>query len=97
MLHCPGIPKRSPLRTGEGPDLWRESAGCTARDYSGVGTEATSKRNQLAFVARLKYWSEQRLEAAKAAAPYLHPRLQSIEHTGKEADPFQHTVQLEFV
>jgi len=25
-----------------------------------------------------------RLEMAKAAAPYLHPRLQAVEHTGKD-------------
>lgn len=28
-----------------------------------------------------------RLDAAKAAAPYIHPRLNSIEHTGKDGDP----------
>lgn len=30
-----------------------------------------------------------RLDAAKAAAPYIHPRLTSIEHTGKDGDPIQ--------
>lgn len=30
-----------------------------------------------------------RLDAAKAAAPYIHPRLNSIEHTGKDGEPIQ--------
>lgn len=28
-----------------------------------------------------------RFEAAKAAAPYVHPRLNAIEHTGKDGGP----------
>ena len=28
-----------------------------------------------------------RFEAAKAAAPYVHPRLAAIEHTGKDGSP----------
>jgi hypothetical protein len=30
-----------------------------------------------------------RFEAARAAAPYLHPRLAAIEHTGASAGPIQ--------
>lgn len=30
-----------------------------------------------------------RFEAAKAAAPYIHPRLQAIEHTGPQGGPMQ--------
>jgi hypothetical protein len=30
-----------------------------------------------------------RFEAAKAAAPYIHPRLAAIEHTGKGGGPVQ--------
>jgi len=32
---------------------------------------------------------EKRLEAAKAAAPYMHPRLAAIEHTGADGGPIQ--------
>ena len=32
-------------------------------------------------------WFSLRFEAAKAAAPYVHPRLASIEHNGKAAGP----------
>lgn len=30
-----------------------------------------------------------RFEAAKAAAPYVHPKLAAIEHTGKDGGPIQ--------
>jgi hypothetical protein len=32
-----------------------------------------------------------RFEAAKAAAPYMHPRLAAIEHTGADGGPVQFT------
>ena len=32
-----------------------------------------------------------RFEAAKAAAPYIHPRLAAIEHTGADGGPVQFT------
>lgn len=32
---------------------------------------------------------EVRLDAAKSAAPYVHPRLAAIEHTGKDGGPIQ--------
>lgn len=30
-----------------------------------------------------------RLDAAKSAAPYVHPKLAAIEHTGKDGGPIQ--------
>ena len=33
---------------------------------------------------------EMRFEAAKAAAPYLHPKLATIEHSGKDGGPIEH-------
>ena len=38
-----------------------------------------------------------RLEMAKAAAPYLHPRLQAVEHSRTDGDSIQHSLQNEFV
>jgi hypothetical protein len=32
---------------------------------------------------------DQRLEAAKIVAPYVHPRLQTVEHTGAGGGPIQ--------
>lgn len=33
--------------------------------------------------------SAMRFEAAKAAAPYVHPRLAAVEHTGKDGGPIE--------
>lgn len=38
-----------------------------------------------------------RFEAAKAAAPYIHPRLAAVEHTGENGGPIQLGVTLEVV
>lgn len=37
-----------------------------------------------------------RFEAAKAAAPYIHPRLQAIEHTGEGGGPVRHSIRVRF-
>ena len=34
------------------------------------------------LIAAIAAWNVQRFEAAKAAAPYVHPRLAAIEHSG---------------
>lgn len=40
---------------------------------------------------------DRRDEMAKAAAPYCHGKLATIEHTGKDGGPIEHTVRVEFV
>ncbi len=37
-----------------------------------------------------------RFEAAKAAAPYMHPRLAAIEHTGKDGSAIDHCLTVSF-
>lgn len=37
---------------------------------------------------------DRRDDMAKAAAPYVHPKLAAIEHTGKDGGPIQHAHQL---
>lgn len=50
-----------------------------------------------AFMARYRSWSTDRLEAAKAAAPYIQPKLQSIEHKGDPDKPLKTSLTVEFV
>lgn len=38
-----------------------------------------------------------RFEAAKAAAPYMHPRLAAVEVTGEGGGPVNHSMTVEFV
>lgn len=40
---------------------------------------------------------QMRFEAAKAAAPYIHPRLAAIEHTGEGGGPIDHSLTVQFV
>lgn len=49
------------------------------------------------FSVRYRLWSEQCLEAAKAAAPYCHSRLATIEHSGTDGGPINHHLTVEFV
>src|SRR6266403_2188664 len=38
---------------------------------------------------------EDRMDAGKAAAPYMHARLESIKHSGDEENPIQHNVNID--
>jgi hypothetical protein len=49
------------------------------------------------YAVRYSLWSEQCLEAAKAAAPFCHARLASVEHTGKDGGPIHHHLIVEIV
>jgi hypothetical protein len=37
---------------------------------------------------------EVRFEAAKAAAPYVHPKLAAIQHSGTDGKPIEHTHEI---
>lgn len=40
---------------------------------------------------------ERRDDMAKAAAPYIHPRLQAVEHTGKDGGAINADIVVRFV
>src|SRR5690349_6340751 len=46
------------------------------------------------FFARYSAWNSSRLEAAKAAAPYCHPKLANVEHSGPGGGPIAHEVTI---
>ncbi len=46
---------------------------------------------------RLLGWRTQGFEAAKAAAPYLHPRLAAIEHSGQDGNATPRCIEIRFV
>lgn len=56
----------------------------------GEPPETEDERVKLSYV-------EMRFEAAKAAAPYVHPKLAAIEHSGKDGGPIDHSLVVEFV
>ncbi len=49
------------------------------------------------YALRVQSWKDQGFEAAKAAAPYIHPRLAALEHSGSGGDPIEHSITVEFV
>ena len=61
--------------------------------------EPTQRKDELthAFIERRKQWAHDRLEAGKAAAPYYHSKLATVEHQGEEGGPIQHHLIVEFV
>ncbi len=47
---------------------------------------------------RVQVWKEQCFEAAKSAAPFLHPRLAAVEYSsGMDDDPSDKCIRVEFV
>ena len=48
-----------------------------------------SKTIDVEVLARLTSWHGMRFEAAKASAPYMHPRLQAHEVSGKDGGPIE--------
>lgn len=56
------------------------------------------KENPIVFATRYKQWASDRVEAGKAAAPFFHPKLQSIEVKNEDGDSAQrHTIKIEFI
>ncbi len=50
-----------------------------------------------AYECRLIGWRTQGFEAAKAAAPYLHPRLAAIEHSSNDEGATTRCIEVRFV
>src|SRR5687767_14875910 len=56
--------------------------------YRAPEPERQAGENAILFATRYKQWAHDRLEAAKAAAPFFHPKLQSIEIAGMDGESF---------
>lgn len=62
-----------------------EASGLTPLDY------------MLALLRDEQQPADIRFEAAKAAAPYVHPKLSAVQHGGPGGGPIQHVNTVEFV
>ena len=50
------------------------------------------------YDCRVLVWEDRCFQAAKTAAPYLHPRLQAVEHSsGTDDDPSDRCIRVTFV
>lgn len=76
-----GRPKGKPNRTNAEREAAIKASGLTPLDYllSVLRDEAKAP--------------EMRVDAAKAAAPYVHPRLASVEHAGPDGGPLTLVVE----
>jgi hypothetical protein len=75
---------------GPRPNSGRPAGSATARTREIANELAAKEETPLHYMLKvLKHYAEQQnwdkvLEAARTAAPYLHPRLQSMELTGED-------------
>lgn len=58
------------------------------------GTEVPEAFNEFKELLRFRGIAQ---EAAKDAAPYLHPRLSAIEHTGADGGAIDHSLTVDFI
>lgn len=49
------------------------------------------------LIKRFNKWEVMTLDAAKSSAPYLHPRLASVAHSGPEGGGLPEAIRIEFV
>jgi len=68
-------------------DLLEESNKCLGHDHDGIDPSNTHHDAE-ALESRVKLLN-MAATIAKHAAPYIHPRLSAIEHTGKDGAPLQ--------
>ena len=59
-------------------------------------TGTTPLAHLLRVMRNPKAGQSERFEAAKAAAPYVHPKLAAIEHTGKNGDAINLSLRVLF-
>jgi hypothetical protein len=93
----PGAGRKSGSATKKTREIANKAAseGITPLEFMldimrGEPPETEDERVRLSFI-------EMRFEAAKAAAPYMHPRLQAIEHTGADGGAIEQSLSVEFV
>lgn len=65
--------------------------------YAKAAAEGESPLEFMLRVMRTSADESQRFEAAKAAAPYVHPRLAAVEHSGDKDNPIHQSTRVEMV
>lgn len=76
-------------------------AGLSAEEFAGQKGAGLKPEEQfkllLAEVKKAAGFRQMAHDCAKDAAPYMHQRLATIEHTGAEGGPIKHKVEIAFV
>ena len=84
------------IKTGGGSRKGKRNK-ATAAKAAEVAASGLTPLDYMLDVMRNGADEATRLDAAKSAAPYVHPKLAAIEHTGKDGGPIQARVSVEFV
>ena len=81
-------------RGGARPGAGRKAGAITKRTRQIAAKAAAEGISPLEYILGVMRNEENalpvRLDAAKSAAPYIHPRLAAIEHTGPDGGPIEH-------
>jgi hypothetical protein len=85
-------------RGGKRPGAGRKAGAITKRTQEATAAILASGQTPLDYMLSVMRDGSadvaRRDDMAKAAAPYVHPKLAAIEHTGKDGGPIQHAHQL---
>lgn len=88
-------------RGGQRPNAGRPKGAQNKRTIEQVEAVASSGITPLDYMLSIlrdgNQAADARLEAAKAAAPYVHPRLNSVEHKGDAENPLELITRIELV
>lgn len=79
-------------RGGKRPGSGRKKGSVTRRTQEIIAAVAADGESPLEYMLRVMRTADddkRRDAMAVAAAPFLHPRLAAIQHTGKDGDPIQ--------
>lgn len=75
--------------------------GLTAEEFSEQVSADASPEEQFKFllaqVKKTAGFRQMAQDAARDAAPYIHPKLASVQHTGDPDKPISHTMRVELV
>jgi len=80
---------RGGKRPGAGRKVGAPNKATAARQKAVTESGLTPLDYMLSIMRDKQMTTESRFEAAKAAAPYVHPKLANVEHSGPNGGPIQ--------
>lgn len=99
MSQVENIQKKS--RGGARPGAGRKKGTCNAKTRDIANKAIESGITPLEYLLQVMRDEQEdkkdRLDAAKSAAPYIHPRLSAVEVTGDEDNPVRTVMQIKLI
>lgn len=85
------------LKTGGGSRKGRPNKATAKREAEIAASGLTPLDFMLSVMRDESRETAERLDAARAAAPFVHPKLSAIEHNGKDGGPIETISRIELV